>query len=125
MSSINKPKNVDEYISSKPDHVQEKLKEIRSILRAVAPKATEALKWGQPVFIEGRILFSYAAFKNHLTFVPTGPALKPFISKLTLFKTSKDSVQFLYNKPLPKELIKKIAKFRYKDVIKNDAKWMY
>ncbi|SFT16844.1 iron chaperone [Sphingobacterium wenxiniae] len=120
-----KPNNVDEYINAAPDQAKEKLNEIRSLLKSVVPHASEELKWGQPVFIEKRILFSYSAFKNHLTFMPTGPALQPFKNELSSLKTGKDTIQFPYDKPLPKELIKKIALFRYKDVMENDAKWMY
>ncbi|HSA84506.1 MAG TPA: DUF1801 domain-containing protein [Patescibacteria group bacterium] len=120
-----KPTTVDEYIASFPKDVQEKIQEIRAILKEVAPDATESLKWGQPVFSEKRNLFAYAAFKDHLNFVPTGPSLKPFKKELEAYKTGKDSVQFSYDKPLPKELIKKIATYRIKDVRENDAKWMY
>lgn len=120
-----KAKTVEEYINSAPEFAQEKLKEIRSLLKTVAPDATEELKWGQPVFIENRILFSYAAFKKHLRFMPTGPSLEPFNEELSGFNRGKDTVQFEYDKPLPVDLIRKIATYRYKDVIENDAKWMY
>lgn len=66
-----KSKTVDEYINAAPVEAQEKLMEIRSILKQVAPKATEAIKWGSPVFEEKRILFAYTAFKSHLNFMPT------------------------------------------------------
>lgn len=122
---MRKPETIDEYINSAPEFAQEKLKEIRSLLKTVAPDATEELKWGQPVFIEKRILFSYAAFKKHLRFMPTGPSLVPFKDELSKYKTGKDTIQFDYDKPLPADLIKKIATYRYKDVIENDAKWMY
>lgn len=120
-----KPTTVDEYIAAFPNEVQEKIQEIRAILKEVAPDATESLKWGQPVFSEKRNLFAYAAFKDHLNFVPTGPSLKPFKKELEAYKTGKDSVQFEYAKPLPKKLIRKIAEYRVKDVRENDAKWMY
>lgn len=120
-----KPTTVDEYIKIAPDIAQEKLNEIRSLLRSVAPRAIEEIKWGQPVFIENRILFSYAAFKNYIRFMPTGPSLEPFRDELSSYKSGKDTIQFPYDKPLPKDLIKKIAKYRYNDVLKNDAKWMY
>ena len=120
-----KPKTIDEYIDSAPGYAQEKLNEIRSLLKSVAPNASEELKWGQPVLIEKRILFSYAAFKSHLRFMPTGPSLEPFRNELASFKTGKDTIQFPYDQPLPKELIKRIAVFRYKDVMENDARWMY
>jgi len=120
-----KPTNVDEYIDAAPAVAQEKLKEIRSILRMVAPDATEILKWGKPVFMENRILFSYSAYKSHINFMPTGPALEAFREELTKFTTGQDTIQFPYDKPLPKALIHKIASYRVKDVRDNDAKWMY
>ena len=120
-----KPKHVDEYIEAAPQEAQEKLREIRAILKKVAPGAKETLKWGSPVFEDGRILFSYSAHKSHLNFSPTGPAMEPFQEELKNFKTGKDTVQFPYDKPLPKALIRKIAAFRAKQVKENDARWMY
>lgn len=120
-----KPATVDDYIAAAPQAAREKLHEIRSILKKVAPKATETLKWGQPVLEEGRILFSYAAHKSHLSFTPTGPAMESFQKELAAFKTGKDTIQFPYDKPLPKTLIRKIALFRAKQVRENDARWMY
>ncbi len=120
-----KPKSVDDYIDVSPLDSQKKLKEIRAILKQVAPNAEELIKWGVPVYEEKRILFSFSAHKSHLNFMPTGPAMKPFLDELKNFKTGKDTIQFPYGKPLPKVLIKKIAKYRYKDVLENDSKWMY
>jgi uncharacterized protein YdhG (YjbR/CyaY superfamily) len=120
-----RPSNVDEYISAAPVNAREKLKEIRAILKSVAPGAKEELKWGNPVLIDTRILFSYSAYKSHLNFMPTGPAMEPFKEELADFKTGKDTIQFPYDKPLPKALIKKIAAYRVKDVKENDARWMY
>jgi uncharacterized protein YdhG (YjbR/CyaY superfamily) len=118
-------KTVKEYQQSAPEQAQEKLQEIHALLKSIAPNATEELKWRQPVFIEKRILFSYAAFKTYLRFMPTGPSLEPFRSELSSYKTGKDTIQFPYDQPLPKDLIEKIARYRYKDVMENDAKWMY
>ena len=124
MSKI-KPANVDEYINSAPFIARDKLREIRAILKKAAPNATEMLKWGNPVFIEKRILFSYSAYMTHINFMPTGPAMEPFKEELTDYSTGKDTIQFPYDKPLAKTLIEKIAEFRIKDVRENDAKWMY
>ena len=120
-----KPSNVDEYIDAAPLIAREKLREIRSILKKIAPNAIEMLKWGNPVLIEKRILFSYSAYKKHINFMPTGPAMKPFEKELSGFSTGKDTIQLPYDKPLPISLIKKIAEYRVKDVKENDAKWMY
>jgi len=119
-----KPTTVTEYINAAPREAQEKLREIRSILKKVAPKATEALKWGSPVLEEKRILFAYTAFKSHLNFMPTESSLKPFKNELAGYKTGKDTIQFPYDKPLPKALIRKIAAFRAREVREGDAKWM-
>lgn len=120
-----KPTTVDEYIDVAPKEAQEKLRELRAILKEVVPVAVEKLKWGSPVFEEKRILFAYTAFKSHLNFFPTGPALEPFREELAKYKTGKESIQLPYDKPLPVELIRKIAEYRAKDVRENDARWMY
>ena len=120
-----KPTTVDEYIDAAPQQAQEKLREIRAILKKVAPEAAETLKWGSPVFEEGRILFSYSAHKSHLNFSPTGPAMEPFSEELAAFKTGKDTIQFEYDKPLPRGLIRKIAAYRARQVREDDARWMY
>ncbi len=120
-----KPTTVTEYINAAPKEAQKKLREIRAILKKVAPNATETLKWGSPVFEEKRILFAFTAFKSHLNFMPTHPAMKPFKKELAGYITGKDTIQFPYNKPLPKVLIRKIAAFRVKQVREKDARWMY
>ena len=119
-----KPTTVTEYINAAPREAKEKLREIRAILKKVAPKATETLKWGSPVFEEKRILFAYTAFKSHLNFMPTHLAMKPFKEELAKYTTGKDTIQFPYDKPLPKVLIRKIADFRAREVREKDARWM-
>ncbi len=120
------PKNatIAQYISSAPKEAQKTLKEMHAILKEVAPDATEAIKWGYPCYEDKRILFSFAAHKTHMNFMPTRSSLAPFEKELEGYKTGKDTIQFPYDKPLPKALIKKIAKYRVKDVKENDAKWM-
>jgi uncharacterized protein YdhG (YjbR/CyaY superfamily) len=119
-----KPTTVTEYINAAPAEAKKKLREIRAILKKVAPKATEALKWSTPVFEENRILFAYAAFKSHLNFMPTAASLAPFKEELAGYKKGKDTIQFPYDKPLPVGLIRKIAAHRVKDVRENGARWM-
>ena len=122
---MSKPTTVSEYIDAAPKEAREMLKELRAILKEVAPNAKEMLKWGNPVLEEKRILFSYTAFKSHLNFMPTGQTLKHFKKELEPYTLGQDTIQFTYDKPLPKELIHKIATHRHKDVLENDAKWMY
>lgn len=123
--SRTKPTTVAEYIAAAPKPAQKKLRELRAILKTVAPKAIEKLKWGSPAFEEKRILFAFTAFRSHLNFFPTHPALVPFKKALAGYKTGKDTVQFPYDKPLPKSLIRKIAAYRVKQVREEDARWKY
>lgn len=119
-----KPRTIPEYIRSAPPEAQPTLKELYAILKSVAPDAKEAIKWGYPVFEEKRILFSFSAHKGHANFFPTRSALEPFRKELEGHKTWKDTIQLPYGKPVPKPLIRKIARYRAKDVRENDARWM-
>lgn len=121
---MTKPTTIDEYISAAPKQAQEKLLELRSILKKVAPNAKEAIKWGSPVLEEKRILFAYSAFKSHLNFMPTRSTVDVFREELTNYTTGKDTIQFPYDQPLPEELIRKIAAHRAWDVRENDSRWM-
>ncbi len=119
-----KPSTVTDYIKSAPKDAQKHLKQLRSILKDIAPKATEAIKWGSPVLEGSRILFAYSAHASHLNFMPTRTSLAPFTKELEAYKTGKDTIQFPYDKPLPVTLIKKIATYRVIDVEERGALWM-
>lgn len=120
-----KPATVIEYIDAAPTEGQEKLHELRSILKEVVPDATETLKWGSPVFEDKRILFAYSAFKSHLNFMPTRTTIDSFREELADYTIGKDTIQFPYDQPLPKALIRKIAAYRVRDVRENNARWMH
>jgi uncharacterized protein YdhG (YjbR/CyaY superfamily) len=122
--SKSKPTTVTEYILSAPKESRKMLRELRALLKKVAPKATEALKWGSPVLEDKRILFSYSAFRSHINFMPTNSSLEPFRKELAGYKTGKDTLQLPYDKPLPKSLLRRIAAYRVRDVKNNNALWM-
>ncbi|OGR81062.1 MAG: hypothetical protein A2X32_08960 [Elusimicrobia bacterium GWC2_64_44] len=121
---MKKPGTVAEYIAAAPKEARGKLRELRAILKKAAPKANEALKWGAPVFEEKRILFAYAAFKTHLNFMPTPAVIKIFSKELAAYTVGLGSIQFPYDKPLPKTLISKLAVCRVKELREKDARWM-
>lgn len=119
-----KPTTIDEYIAAAPIQAQEKLHELRALLKEVAPNAKEAIKWGQPVMEEKRILFAYSAHKSHFNFMPTRSTLDAFKEVLLDYTTGRDTIQLPYDQPLPEELIRKIATHRAWDVRENDSRWM-
>ncbi len=116
-------KDVSEYIDAAPKDAQAKLKQMRTIIRAVAPDAKEGLKWGMPAYSHKRILVMFAAAKNHIGFYPTPSAIRAFSKDLWGFNTSKGAIQFPLDKPLPVSLIRKMTEFRIKEEKSKDVKW--
>lgn len=115
---------VAEYISKAPQEARTHLRELRAILRAVAPKAKETIKWSAPVYEERRILFAFAAFKSHINFMPTPSVIAQFREQLAEYRTGKGSIQLPHDRPLPKALLKKIAACRVRELREKDARWM-
>jgi uncharacterized protein YdhG (YjbR/CyaY superfamily) len=121
---MSKPETVEEYIAQAPEAVREKLEEMRACLQAVTPGAVENLKWSIPAFSYERILYTYAGFKRHIGFYPTPDAITAFEKELASYKTAKGSIQFPLDQPLPLPLIRKIAKFRIRELKEREARWM-
>lgn len=126
MPAVSKrPTTIAEYIRAAPREGQPHLRKLYALLKRVAPKAEEAMKWGTPFFIDPRFLFAFSAHKNHLNFVPTSAGLKPFRKELAKHKTTTGMLQVPYTEPLPEALIRKIARYRVKAVRerKSDSFW--
>lgn len=104
--------SIDEYISQFPGEVQERLRELRRVIREAAPDAEEKLSYRMPAFVLHGNLVYFAAFKNHIGFYPTSSGIEAFKAELAGFKGAKGSVQFPLDKPLPYELISRIVRFR-------------
>jgi len=119
-ASRNQSKTIDEYIATYPQNVREILEELRRAIRETAPKAEETTSYGIPTFdLNGKHLVHFAAYKNHVGFYPTSSGIKAFKKELSPYKTSKGTVQFPLNKPIPFDLVRKIVKFRVKE---NESK---
>jgi len=118
-----RPKTVTEYINAAPKEARAKLRQMRACIRALAPGATEGLKYGLPGYSYRRILVIFAAHTHHIGFYPTPSGVSAFADELTKFVTAKGSIQFLLEKPLPLPLIRKITAFRVRESLEKDAKW--
>ena len=123
MNQVTKPQNITDYINTFPKETQKKLLQMLDCLRKSAPGAEESLKWGQPAFSYGWILFQFAAFKAHISLYPTPSVIQAFEKELTEYKTSSSTIQFSLDKPLPLPLISKITDLRVQEA-KNGVKWM-
>lgn len=108
-------KDVDAYIAAFPRDVQQRLAEIRRVIRKAAPDAAEAIKYRMPTFVQNGNLVHFAAYKNHIGFYPAPMSIEEFQKELSQFKGGKGSVQFPLDRPLPLDLIGRIVRFRVRE----------
>ena len=118
-TSKDKLQTVDDYLSFLPEHTREIMQSLRKAIREAAPAASEIISYKMPAFKMNNILVWYGAFKNHVGFFPTAEAIEVFKKELSEYKTSKGTIQFPLDEPLPLSLIKKIVKHRIKEVQKK------
>jgi uncharacterized protein YdhG (YjbR/CyaY superfamily) len=114
------PKTVDEYLESVPEPARTALNKVRVVIRSVAPpEATEGISYGIPTFKYRGMLASFAAFSHHCSLFPgAGPTVK-FKKELKNFPTSKGTIRFAPDNPLPVTLLKNLVKSR---IAENERK---
>jgi len=120
-----RPTTIAAYIQAAPRESQPHLRRLYAILKSVAPQAEEAIKWGTPFFVEPRFLFAFSAHKAHCNFAPSPAALEAFRKELADHETTKNFLQIPYDRPVPEDLIRKIAEYRLRNVREreDDAFW--
>ena len=117
------PKTVDEYLGRVPEPAHGTLQRIRAAIRSAAPpEATEGISYGIPVFKHNGVLVWYAAFANHCSFFPTAAVIAAFKNELKDFPTSKGTIQFPVDKPLPAALVKKMVKARLAQIASEERR---
>ena len=121
MDTNNSYNTIDEYIATFPDDIQKKLKEVRAVIKAAAPEASEKISYQMPTFFLFGNLVHFAAFKNHIGFYPAPRGIEEFQKELSVYKGAKGSVQFPLDQPMPLDLISRIVKFRVKDNLASAA----
>jgi len=104
---------VEAYLMAVPEPGRSALQHLRSVIRAEAPDADECITYGMPGFRLKRPLVGYAAFKAHLSFFPmSGTLIAGLAGELEDFRTSKGTIQFTPDKPLPDSLVRRIVAAR-------------
>lgn len=114
MKSAQTLKDTDSYLALQPEKVREVLEKLRQTIKSSAPEAEEVISYGMPAFRYHGMLVYFAAFKNHCSFFP-GSIVEKMKNELKNYKTSKGTIQFTAEKPLPAALVKKIIKARVKE----------
>jgi uncharacterized protein YdhG (YjbR/CyaY superfamily) len=107
------PKNVAEYLVRVPEPARSALSKMRAAIRRAVPReATETISYRIPAFKHKGILVWFAAFSDHCSLFPTAAVIEAFKKELRSFSTSKGTIHFPLNKPLPIALIQRIVKAR-------------
>ena len=106
--------DVDAYLAKVPEPARATLEKVRATIRSVVPaETTEGLSYGMPAFRYKGALVAYAAFKDHCSFFPCQASLiDQMKDELKNYRTSKGTLQFPLDKPLPAALVKKMVKAR-------------
>ena len=108
---IGPPETVDDYIARLPPPRRALMKAFRATIRAaIAGEAAEVLSYGIPAFKAKRVIVWYAAFRDHVSLFPKSTVITAHKKELAKYSTSKGTVHFSLDKPLPAALIKKLVK---------------
>ena len=114
------PKNIDEYLAGIPESSRGTFNKMRAAIRsAVPPQAAEIISYRIPAFKDKGVLVWFAAFSKHCSLFPTAAVIEAFKDELKGFSTSKGTIHFPTDKPLPTALVKKLVKAR---VAQNESK---
>jgi uncharacterized protein YdhG (YjbR/CyaY superfamily) len=113
-------RDVDDYLARVAEPARATLNKVRAVIRSVAPpEATEVISYGIPTFKYKGMLASFAAFSDHCSLFPgAGPTIE-FKNELKNFQTSKGTIRFAPDKPLPATLLTKLVKAR---IAENERK---
>jgi uncharacterized protein YdhG (YjbR/CyaY superfamily) len=110
--------SVDEYITSQPEPVRSALVQVRGAIRIAVPEAEELIAYNMPRYkLHGSVLVHFAGWKDHYAlYAATKSVLAAFKSELRRYNIEKGTIRFPLSEPVPVTLIRRIVKFRAKEV---------
>jgi uncharacterized protein YdhG (YjbR/CyaY superfamily) len=108
-----KPLNIDEYLSTLSSDKRAALEKLRKDIKSAAPKAEECISYNIPAFrLGGRLIVGFGAAANHCAFYPRAHPIKAHADELKTYDTSKGTIRFPVDSPLPATLVRKLVKTR-------------
>lgn len=119
MSSA-KVETINEYLAPLSKEQRATLGKLRQDIKAAAPKAEECISYQIPGFrLDGKLLVSFGAAKKHCAFYPGAYPIKTLKDELKNYDTSKGTIRFPINEPLPAALVRKIVKLRIAENVES------
>lgn len=110
MSMAATPETVDEYIASFPSEVQPVLQAVREAIHASVPGGEEKIRYGiAAVMLGGRYAIHFAGWKHHVGLYPVPRFDGELEAEVAPYRAKTDSVNFPYSRPVPYDLISRIA----------------
>lgn len=107
-----KPKTIDQYLARLDKDQRGALEKLRKAIRAAVPDAEECISYELPAFrLDGRFLVAFGAAAKHCAFYPGG-VVQELKDELKRYKTSKGTIRFSPDDPLPAALVRKLVKAR-------------
>ena len=81
---------------------------------AIVPEAEQGISYGMPAFkLRGKTIAGFAAFKNHLSYLPhSGSAIPPLAEETAAYTSTKESLHFPVDEPLPEALVRRLLEVR-------------
>src|SRR5438128_3734696 len=108
-----KPKTIDQYLAALSDDKRTALEKLRKIIRAAAPNAEECISYQLPAFRLNGMLVAFGATANHCAFYPmSSSTVEAHKAELKDYDTSKGTIRFPPDKPLPAAPVRKLVKAR-------------
>ncbi len=108
-----KPTTHDEYLAAVSADKRAALVALRKLIRAAAPKAEECISYGICAYRLNGMLVGYGATAKHCAFfLMNGSTIEAFADELTDYDTSKGTIRFQPDDPLPAALVRKLVKAR-------------
>jgi uncharacterized protein YdhG (YjbR/CyaY superfamily) len=113
--------DIDAYIAGFPAEVGEILQKIRETIRRAIPDAEEAIRYDIPTFRRGSNVIHFAAFRSHVGVYPAPRGDEAFREELAGYGGGKGTVQFPLDRPIPYDLVARIATFRAAEEAERSA----
>ncbi len=109
-----KTKTIDEYLAAVSADQRAVLEKLRKAIKAAAPGAEECISYGLAAFrLNGKALVAFGATANHCAFYPmSSTTVAAHQDQLKDYDTSKGTIRFQADKPLPAALVRKLVKAR-------------